>query len=60
VLAQPCEVRHLTRLRLRIICSDVHKHADAPHALGLLRSRRERPSGCRAAEQRDEIAAFHW
>jgi hypothetical protein len=29
-------------------------HADAPHALGLLRTRRERPSDRRAAEQRDE------
>src|SRR5262245_6679920 len=25
----------------------------------LLRARRERPRGCRAAEQRDEIAPFH-
>jgi hypothetical protein len=25
----------------------------------LLRPRRERPRGCRAAEQRDEFAAFH-
>jgi hypothetical protein len=30
---------------------------DASHALGLLRARRERPSGRRAAEQRDELAA---
>jgi hypothetical protein len=26
---------------------------------GLLRARRERPRGCRAAEQRDEFAPFH-
>jgi hypothetical protein len=26
---------------------------------GLSRMRRERPSDCRAAEQRDELAAFH-
>src|SRR5262245_23296452 len=26
---------------------------------GLLRPRRERPRGCRAAEQRDELAALH-
>jgi len=25
----------------------------------LLRARRERPCDCRAAEQRDELAAFH-
>jgi hypothetical protein len=31
--------------------------ADAPHPLGLLCPRRERPR-CRAAEQRDEVAAF--
>src|SRR6516164_245749 len=35
------------------------QHADAPHALALLRARRERPRGCRAAEQRDELAPFH-
>jgi hypothetical protein len=34
----------------------VHEHADAPHSLGLLRPRRERPSR-RAAEQRDELAS---
>src|SRR5262245_44915571 len=26
---------------------------------GLLRARRERPRGCRAAEKRDELAALH-
>ena len=31
--------------------------ADAPHALGLLRARGQRPSRRRAAEQRDELAA---
>ena len=34
-----------------------HEHADAPHPLGLLRARRERPRSRRAAEQRDELAA---
>ena len=29
------------------------------HALALLRTRRERPRRRRAAEQRDELAAFH-
>src|SRR5262249_35706715 len=33
--------------------------ADHRHGL-LLRARRERPRGCRAAEQRDELAPLHW
>ena len=33
-----------------------NQHADAPHALGLLRPRRKRPCRRRAAEQRDELA----
>src|SRR5262245_4582263 len=33
----------------------VQEH-DAPHPLALLHPRRERPRGCRAAEQRDELA----
>src|SRR5262245_15855200 len=33
------------------------EHADAPHALTLLRARHQRPS-CRSAEQRDELASF--
>jgi len=31
--------------------------ADAPHPLGLLRARGERPSSHRSAEQRDEVAS---
>jgi hypothetical protein len=46
------------RLGLRIILGEPHEHADAPHPLGLLRAGRERPRS-RAAEQRDERAAFH-
>jgi hypothetical protein len=38
--------------------SGTGEHADAAHALVLLRPRRERPRR-RAAEQRDERAAFH-
>src|SRR5262245_22893251 len=34
-----------------------HQHRDLPHALALLRPRRERPRGRRAAEQRYELAA---
>jgi hypothetical protein len=33
-----------------------YEHADAPHAVALLRACRERPHG-RAAEERDELAA---
>src|SRR5262249_15905897 len=34
------------------------QQADAPHLLGLLRARRERPRG-RAAKKRDELAPSH-
>src|SRR5262249_33571758 len=37
---------------------DPRQSRDPPHPL-LLRARRERPRGRRAAEQRDELAAFH-
>src|SRR5262245_61005113 len=36
------------------------EHPDAPHPLGRLRPRRERPRRRRAAEQRDELAPFQW
>jgi|GraSoi2013_115cm_1033766.scaffolds.fasta_scaffold16238_2 hypothetical protein len=35
------------------------QHADAPHALWLLRPRQQRPRGWSAAQQRDELAPFH-
>jgi hypothetical protein len=35
------------------------QHADPPHALALLRARRELPRRRRAAEKRDELASFH-
>jgi len=35
-----------------------HQNANPPHLTGLLPARRERPRGCRATEQRDEIAPF--
>src|SRR5215510_3169260 len=50
--------RRETDLRIRIALFASHQHADAPHRLALLRARRERPS-CRAADERDELAAFH-
>jgi hypothetical protein len=33
-----------------------HQHADAPHSLGLLRARRERPDDRSAAKHDDKIA----
>ena len=38
--------------------ASAHEHADAPHALALLRACRERPHGRRAAEKRNELASF--
>jgi len=45
--------------RFRIVLSIDHQHADAPHLVGLLRVRRERPCRRRATEERDEVAASH-
>src|SRR5262249_40273581 len=56
---KPLQERQQARLRFRIVRTAVHEHPDAPHAAGLLRPRRERPRGRCAAEQRDELAAFH-
>src|SRR6266853_251971 len=53
-----CE-RQEAGLPCRIVRSYVHEHADASHALGLLRTRREWPSGCGTTEQCDELAALH-
>jgi hypothetical protein len=46
-------------LKCCIVRSCGQQHADPPHPLALLRARRERPRHRRAAEQRDELAAFH-
>src|SRR5262249_48449421 len=43
-------------LPFRIIGGEIHEHADASHPLGL-RACDERPCGCRAAEQREELAS---
>src|SRR6516225_2160550 len=56
-LLQRLQERRDLRLTFRIGGGHVHEHTYAPHALGLLRACRERPRGCRAAEQRDERAA---
>jgi hypothetical protein len=37
---------------LRIALGNLNEHADTPHPLVLLRARRERPSGGRAAKRR--------
>src|SRR5262249_25385794 len=58
------------RLETLAKCNDPSQHfgivlgvwmqeCDAPHALALLRTRRERPRRSRTAEQRDELAPFH-
>src|SRR5262249_24929816 len=47
--------RREAKLPLRIVFIEPHEHADPPHAVALLRLRRERPRR-RAAEERDERA----
>src|SRR5262245_18783022 len=54
---QPLPKRLDAALSFRVV-GDAHQHADPPHPLALLPPRRERPSSRRAAEQRDELAAF--
>jgi hypothetical protein len=46
-------------LKFLIVRSRGEEHADAPHALALLRARRERPR-CRrhSADERDKLAPF--
>src|SRR5262249_4588139 len=46
-------------LALRIVRRQAHEHADASHALRLLRARPERPRDRRAAEHRDQRATSH-
>src|SRR5262249_17778238 len=48
-----------TRLSIRTVRGHTHEHADAAHALALLRARRERPRSRHAAEQRGELTALH-
>src|SRR5262249_49239065 len=56
---QCLEKRGDAGLSFRIVCGESIEHADAPHSLGLLRARRERPRGRGAAEQRDDLAPPH-
>src|SRR5262245_56292849 len=53
---QECSV---TGLRFPVVRSQAHYDTDAPDALRLLRARRQRPRGCRAAEQCDDVAAVY-
>ena len=46
-LRQPLQERCEAGLRFRIVRGLAHEHTDAPHALGLLRARGERPRSCR-------------
>src|SRR5262249_33027496 len=51
--------RREPRPRFGVALGSGRDDPDPPHPFGLLRPRRERPRGCRAAEQRDELASFH-
>src|SRR5262249_11602115 len=46
-------------LSFRIILRIVHQHCDPAHPVGLLRARRDRPGGCRAAKKGDERPPPH-
>ena len=46
---QPLKERCETHLPSRVVRGKIHKHADAPHGLALLRTRRKRPRSRRAA-----------
>ena len=52
--------RREARLPHGIVFVARHEHADAPHAVALLRPRRERPNRRRAAEPCDELPSLHW
>jgi hypothetical protein len=51
-LPQLLQERPDAELCFRVVRGEGQEHADAPHALGLLRPRRERPRHRRAAERR--------
>src|SRR5262249_3064467 len=56
-LLECCSERCEASVPLRIALGESHQHADAPHPIRPLRTRRERPRDRRAAEQRDEMAS---
>jgi CheY-like chemotaxis protein len=43
---------------IRIALGPIDQHADAPHPLGLLCEHGDRPGGCRAAEEGEEVASM--
>ena len=47
------------RPRRRIALREGHQHADQPHPIGLLCTRRYRPKGCCATKRRDQVAPPH-
>jgi hypothetical protein len=57
-LLQPLHECSETSLRLRLVGSGIHEHADAPHPLAL-RARRDWPRRRRTAEQCDKLAPSH-
>src|SRR5262245_23541521 len=57
---EPLAECHVARPAFASGCGQEHVHAPHPLALlALLRARRQRPPCRRAADQRDELAAFH-
>jgi hypothetical protein len=58
-LLQRVQKRRAAGLPFRIVRGQVHEHPDAPHALGLLRARDERPPDRRAAEKGDKFPPPH-
>jgi hypothetical protein len=54
---EPLQERCVEGLKFDIVGHSGHEYPDAPHALGLLRARRQRPGDRYAAEDGDEIAA---
>src|SRR5262245_30490386 len=58
-LLQSLQESRIADLRLRIVRGVGHEHADAGYFLALLRARRKRPRGSRAADERYERAPLH-
>src|SRR5947208_1968523 len=56
---EPMPERREARLVFRIVLGERHEHADPPHAVALLRPRRQRPRRRHAAEKGDELAPLH-
>jgi len=56
-LFQGLRERREAGLSLRIVGGPIHEHADAPHALDLLRARRARPRDGGEGESNDELAS---